>query len=673
MFPTMRDTSAATEAESGTRGLIIIYAALMLAILLAALDQTIVATALPTIVGDLGGLSHLSWVVTAYLLATTASAPLWGKLGDQYGRKMLFQAAIVIFLIGSALCGLSQNMVELIAFRALQGLGGGGLMVLAQAIVGDVVPPRERGKYQGAFGAVFGVSSVAGPLLGGFFVDNLSWRWVFYVNLPIGLIALVTIAFALPASASREAHKIDYMGTVLLAAAATCVVLLTSWGGTTYAWSSPVIIGLGIAAVLLAVAWWVSAGRAAEPVLPRRLFRNPVFSVGAGISFAAGFAMFGALAFLPLYLQVVRGVSPTISGVYLLPMVLGLLVTSVTSGQLISRLGRYKVYPIIGTALVAIALYLLSTLTETTSSTVLSLYFFVLGLGLGLVLQVLVIAVQNSTDYADLGTATSSVTFFRTIGGSFGVAIFGSVFSNRLAAELAAALHGASLPPGFNPAAAQANPAVLQKLPAALRADVLHAYVVSFHAVFLGAVPVALAAFVLTWFLREEPLRGTAAASDIGEGLGGTSAERSSAEELERALLRLADVDLRKRGYVHLAEACGLGLPAGSCWVLARLAKRGGRQVGVELAREAGVTMEHGRPYVDKLVDAGYVQRDDGVLVLTPAGSAAADRLFAAGRDGLERLLAGWSPQQHADLAKMLDQLSRALLGETADERLIAR
>jgi EmrB/QacA subfamily drug resistance transporter len=670
----MRDTSELTEAKTGARGgLVIIYAALMLAILLAALDQTIVSTALPTIVGDLGGLSHLSWVVTAYLLATTASAPLWGKLGDQYGRKLLFQSAIVIFLIGSALCGLSRNMPELIAFRALQGLGGGGLMVLAQAIVGDVVPPRERGKYQGAFGAVFGVSSVAGPLLGGFFVDNLSWRWVFYVNLPIGIIALVTIAFALPASASREAHKIDYMGTVLLAAAATCVVLLTSWGGTTYAWSSPVIIGLGVAAVLLAVAWWVSAGRAAEPVLPRRLFRNPVFSVGAGISFAAGFAMFGALAFLPLYLQVVRGVSPTISGVYLLPMVLGLLVTSVTSGQLISRLGRYKVYPIIGTALVAIALFLLSTLTETTSSVVLSLYFFVLGLGLGLVLQVLVIAVQNSTDYADLGTATSSVTFFRTIGGSFGVAIFGSVFSNRLATELAAALHGASLPAGFNPAAAQANPAVLQKLPAALRADVLHAYVVSFHAVFLGAVPVALAAFVLTWFLREVPLRGTEAASDIAEGLGGASAERSSAEELERALLRLADVDLRKRGYARLAEACGLGLPAGSCWVLARLAKRGGRQVGAELAREAGVTMEHGRPYVDKLVDAGYVQRDDGVLVLTPAGSAAADRLFAAGREGLERLLAGWSPQQHADLAKMLDQLSRALLGESADERLIAR
>ena len=665
------DQSRTADQPAPQRGLAVIYGALMLAMLLAALDQTIVATALPTIAGDLGGLDHLSWVVTSYLLATTATTQVWGKLGDQYGRKYLFIAAIVIFLIGSALSGLSHTLTELIAFRALQGIGGGGLLVLAQAIVGDVVPPRERGKYQGAFGAVFGVSSVIGPLLGGFFVDNLSWRWVFYINLPIGAVALVVVTAVLPATSDRRKHSIDYLGATVIAAFATCVVLATSWGGTTYPWGSPVIIALFAASAALVVVWWLSARRAAEPLLPLRLFRNPVFSVAAAISLAAGFAMFGSISYLPLFLQVVHGISATISGVYLLPLVGGLLVTSIVSGQLIARTGKYKVYPIAGTAILVVALFLLSRLDEHTSIALTSVDFFILGLALGLIIQVLVIAVQNSADFADLGAATSGATFFRTIGGAFGVSIFGAIFSNRLVSELTSTLRGVPLPHGFNASSAAANPALLKTLPAAVRGDVKHAYSLALHPVFLYAIPVALVAFALSWFLREVPLRATSSVG-IGEGLGAGPPERTSVQEVERSLTRLGGADLRRRGYERLAAAAGLDLPAGSAWILTRLSKQGA-VAGEELASQANVTVDYGTPYVDRLVEEHMVTRSDGKLVLTEAGHEAANRLFAARREGLRELLSDLSPEEYAELGALLTKLSRAMLGEDADSHLISR
>ena len=479
----------------------LIFAALMLVLLLASLDQTIVSTALPTIVGDLGGLSHLSWVVTSYLLASTIVGPLYGKLGDQHGRKPVLQTAIVVFLIGSALCGVSQNMTELILFRGIQGLGGGGLIVVTLAVIGDIIPPRDRGRYQGFFGGVFGVSTVIGPLLGGFFVDHLSWRWIFYVNLPLGILALGVIGVVFHVNVEPVSHAVDYLGAATLAGSLSLIVLFTSLGGTTYAWGSPQIVAMMIGGAALLVAFVAAERRSSEPILPLELFHNRVFVVTSAIGFVVGLALFGSITYLPLYLQIVKGHTPTGSGLMLTPLMAGLLVTSIISGQLISKFGRYKPFPIVGTAIMALALLLLSRLGVHSSTAEAAVYMLILGLGLGLVMQVLVLAAQNSVDYRNLGVATSGSTLFRQIGGSIGVAAFGAIFTNRLATEL-----DRLLPPGAH-IPATANPQVVAHLPAAIHGPVVRAFDDALAPVFITATGIAVVAFALTWLLREVPLR----------------------------------------------------------------------------------------------------------------------------------------------------------------------
>ena len=489
----------------------------MLGMLLASMDQTVVATALPTIVGELGGLNHLSWVITAYLLTSTASVPLYGKLSDIYGRKIMFQLAIAIFLAGSVVCGFSQSMTELVLFRGAQGLGAGGILAMAMAIIGDILPPRERGRYQGYTGSVFAFASVIGPLVGGLFTQHLSWRWVFYVNIPIGIAALAITTSALKMKHVRRDHTIDYVGATTIVAGVSSFLLYTTWAGPDHGWSSPLGIGLVAAGLVLTVSFVLVEARAAEPIIPLELFKLSVFRTSNLYSFIIGFAMFGGIVFLPVYLQVVDGMSPTRSGLSLLPMVVGIFSTSISSGIIMSRTGRYKVFPIMGAVTVMVALYLLSLLSVGSPYWQAGIYFWLFGAGLGLSMQIIVTIVQNAVDRRHMGTATSSVAFFRSMGGTFGAAVFGAILTARFATHLADQLggigSGAAQIGGGN---VTGNVQKIQQLPEPIHGFVLNAYADSLHDVFLWAIPVVLVALGISLFIRELPLKARQVATADG-------------------------------------------------------------------------------------------------------------------------------------------------------------
>jgi EmrB/QacA subfamily drug resistance transporter len=637
-----------------------IFVGVLLGMLLAALDQTIVATALPTVVADLGGAGHQSWVVTSYLLASTIVTAIVGKLGDVFGRKTVSQAAVVFFLIGSVLCGLAGSMTMLVASRALQGIGGGAIMVTSMAVIGEVIPLRDRGRYQGALGAVFGVTTVIGPLLGGFFTDNLTWRWAFWINVPVAVVVLLVGAAAIPSMARAAKPVIDFAGILFVGLGASGLTLATSWGGGEYAWASPMIIGLFVgSAAAIAVFVWVET-RAVEPILPMRLFRDPVFTVCCVLGFIVGFAMLGALTFMPTFMQFVDGVSATESGLRTLPMVAGLLITSISSGAIVGRTGHYKFFPVAGTAVMGIGFFLLSGMDQSTATWHQSVYLFILGTGIGLCMQVLVLVVQNTASFSDLGVATSGVTFFRTIGSSFGAAIFGSLFANFLADRIGPALIAGGAPPE----AAQ-SPQALHRLAPEMAAPIIDAYADALGTVFLCAVPVAVIGFVVALFLKEVPLRemDAVSATDLGEGFGMPSTE-SPEKILEVAVGRMFrdSPEIRLRS---LAGGRGCELPVPQLWALLQIHRQNqvfGSATLPEIGERLRVPFEVLQPTFDEVVRDGYA--------LTAGGQERSDSGNGAG--GQERSDSGngaggklWLTQ--AGISQV-NTLSTAIVGLIVDK-----